>query len=417
MRIRLAIAIAVLIGVLLRLRALATEFWLDEIWSLRIAQEARSWTDIFTRLAHDNNHPLNTLFLYVLGEQPNWIWYRALSFIAGLALIALMIRAARSDSERIAIAIFASLSAPIVVYSTEARGYALAAMLCVAAYIWRERPVISAIAITIALFAHLTSVFILAGLLADTIRRRKFVFYAIPVAALAVLYFAFLSKIHIGGGPPGAKLSAAVEAAAQILGGSGLLVALLALVIVVYELVKRDDRLFFIVALFVAPAIIVALHHGEYMSPRYFFVCLPFALLLLASFVARKPAAGLAIVVIWLIATTAQLLPFLRYGRGTYIEAMRFMRAGVASGDNDFRNGTVAGYYQRFAPSLRYGANGDWYLIESFGDYTTLPRAITANGAHYTIARVFPYGGFSGWTWLVYRRDAPPLSNPASIQR
>ena len=46
-----------------------------------------------------------------------------------------------------------------------------------------------------------------------------------------------------------------------------------------------------------------------------------------------------------------------------------------------------------------------------------MPRAIRANGQGYTLARIFPYGGVSGWTWLVYRRDVPPLSNPASIQR
>lgn len=417
MRARVAIAIVVLAGVLLRLRALVTELWLDEIWSLRIAQEARSWTDIFTRLAHDNNHPLNTLFLYLLGEQPNWIWYRALSFLCGLALVALLIRAARNDRERIAIAVFASFSLPIVVYSTEARGYAMAAMLCVAAYVWRERPLIAAIAITIALFAHLTSVFILAGLIADAIRRKKFVPYAIPLAALAFLYITFIRNLHIGGGPPGAKLAAAIEAAAQVLGGSGMLVAVLAIVILVYELVKRDDRLFFIVALFAAPAIVIACQHGEYMHARYFFVCLPFALLLLASFVTRMPAAGIAIGLIWIIATAAQFIPFLRYGRGTYIEAMQFMKTGVASGDNDFRNGTVIAFYQRYARNLVYGANGDWYLIEAFGDYSTMPRAIRVNGEGYTLVRVFPYGGVSGWTWLVYRRDVPPLSNPASIQR
>lgn len=171
MRVRIALIVVVVLGVLLRIRALFTEFWLDEIWSLRISQEVHSWIEIFTRVHHDNNHPLNTLFLYLLGDQPNWIWYRALSFVCGIVLIALLIRAARNDSERIAIAIFASLSLPMIVYATEARGYAAAAMLCVAAYVYRERPIVSALAITLAMLAHLTAVFIFAGLLVNAIGR------------------------------------------------------------------------------------------------------------------------------------------------------------------------------------------------------------------------------------------------------
>jgi hypothetical protein len=27
---------------------------------------------LFTSLHHDNNHPLNTVYLYVVGTQPNW---------------------------------------------------------------------------------------------------------------------------------------------------------------------------------------------------------------------------------------------------------------------------------------------------------------------------------------------------------
>jgi len=413
MRSRIAIVVIVAIGVLLRVRVLFTEFWLDEIWSLRIAQEAHSWIDIFTKIHHDNNHPLNTLFLYVLGDQPNWIWYRTLSFVCGLALIALMIRAARSDGERIAVAIFASLSLPMIVYATEARGYAPAAMLCVAAYVYREKQWVSAIAIALAMLAHLTAVFIFAGLLVVT--RKKFIAYVIPLAVAAWLVITFVTHEVIGGGPPASKLAISIEAAASILGASGILVALLAIVILVFEITKRDDKLFFVIALFVVPAIAIVTA-GQYVSARYFFVCIPFALLLLASFVSRNAKAGIAIVIVWILATSMQLMPFLRFGRGAYIEAMRFMAPAVVSGDNDFRNGTVIAFYSRYVKGIQYAPDGNWYLIESSGDFSDMPRSIKANGHDFALARIFPYGGTSGWTWLAYRR-VPPLSNPASSQR
>jgi len=413
MRSRIAIVVVVVIGVLLRIRALFTEFWLDEIWSLRIAQEVHSWIEIFTRVHHDNNHPLNTLFLHVLGDQPNWIWYRTLSFACGIALIALLIRAARNDAERIAIAVFASLSLPMIVYATEARGYAPAAMLCVAAYVYRDKQWVSAIAIALAMLAHLTSVFIFAGLLVVT--RKKFIAYIIPLAVAAWLFASFATNEIIGGGPATSKLAISIEAAASILGGSGIVAALLAIVILVFEITKRDDKLFFIIALVVMPAIAIGAA-GQYVSARYFFVCIPFALLLLASFVSRNTKAGVAIVAVWILATSMQLMPFFRFGRGAYIEAMRFMSPAVVSGDNDFRNGTVIAFYSRYVKGIRYASDGDWYLVESFGDFSEMPRAIKANGHDFTLARIFPYGGTSGWTWLVYRR-VPPLSNPASSQR
>ena len=45
------------------------DLWLDEIWSLLFVRASRSVTDLFARFRHDNNHLLNTLFLYYLGER------------------------------------------------------------------------------------------------------------------------------------------------------------------------------------------------------------------------------------------------------------------------------------------------------------------------------------------------------------
>src|SRR3990172_4724221 len=82
----------------LRLPALSTDFWLDEIWSLEgFALRARSVRELLVGegFRHDNNHPLNTLWLFLLGERPDWIAYRALSLACGLVIVAAAVALAR----------------------------------------------------------------------------------------------------------------------------------------------------------------------------------------------------------------------------------------------------------------------------------------------------------------------------------
>ena len=71
-------------GAVLRVWAACDDFWLDEIMSLGLAQGiSHSW-EILT-LHHDNNHILNTLYLFLIGQQQNWVWYRILSVVTGTA--------------------------------------------------------------------------------------------------------------------------------------------------------------------------------------------------------------------------------------------------------------------------------------------------------------------------------------------
>ena len=67
----------------LRLAALGAEFWFDEVWSWELARSAGPAWRAFFGLRHDNNHPLNTLFLSCCPEGLPWAWYRAHSLAAG----------------------------------------------------------------------------------------------------------------------------------------------------------------------------------------------------------------------------------------------------------------------------------------------------------------------------------------------
>src|SRR5690606_39631314 len=72
-----------------RLLGMGGDLWLDEIWSLYLVSALQSPVEIATRLLHDNNHPLNSLWLYGLGpDAPEWS-HRGLAWLAGSVAVAL----------------------------------------------------------------------------------------------------------------------------------------------------------------------------------------------------------------------------------------------------------------------------------------------------------------------------------------
>src|SRR5207248_8824337 len=80
----------------LRLAALGAEFWFDEVWSWELARSAGPAWRAFFGLRHDNNHPLNTLFLSCCPEGLPWAWYRAHSLAAGVLSVGLAVLVARA---------------------------------------------------------------------------------------------------------------------------------------------------------------------------------------------------------------------------------------------------------------------------------------------------------------------------------
>ena len=65
-----ALGVVVLFFAVVRMVGVFGDLWLDEIWSLRMVQSIQSPLEIFTTLQHDNNHPLNSLFLYIVQSAP-----------------------------------------------------------------------------------------------------------------------------------------------------------------------------------------------------------------------------------------------------------------------------------------------------------------------------------------------------------
>lgn len=164
------IAGAVLTGLFLRMRGAAGDLWLDEIWTLRLIGPATSVSDIFLRTPHDNNHYLNSAWLFAVGPEASTLAMRAASVVLGcLSVIAAAFATAKQakTASVLAAALFAT-SYFFVHYGSEARGYS-GMILCILSAraaldsLMEDRPPLLAwwiffAAVCLGVFFHLTMV-------------------------------------------------------------------------------------------------------------------------------------------------------------------------------------------------------------------------------------------------------------------
>jgi hypothetical protein len=454
---RSGLAAVALIAIAARVAAARGDLWLDEIWSIRFAELAGSAAGVFTRLHHDNNHHLNTLWALVVGDGGPALAYRLVAVVsagATLALVALRpLRGGRFES--LAATVLVGASFFLVQYGSEARGYAPAIFFATAAYLaldahlrTRRRTWAAAFAAAavLGILSHLTFLFILCGLLAwaavEIARARRpldpiaLALLAVPVVALGALWLVDLREVAIGGGPPYDVFGLLRELLAAVFGlprGPLELLAAIPLLAAAYELVAlaraRDGRAVFFAVAFLAPAALIAVHRPAFLATRYFAVCVVPLLVLCAASLARLARRGLAgrVAAILLLAAFAgaNALPvrdLVRDGRGRYREAIAFLVASAPPGrvsvgsDHDFRNGIVLAYHARDVSGwqrLDYVPAGEWrpgspewvFRHDLTPGAVPEPRFIGENGRAYALVRSFPHAGLSGWTWSLYRLE------------
>src|SRR5262249_4135081 len=133
-------ALLVAAAATLRGAASSGDLWLDEVWSVEVAQRLHSGLGVFTEIHQSNNNHLNTLFLYLLGKQSNLFVYRIPCVIAGVAavLVAGHIGLRRGGVEAILAMVLTAFSYPLIHYSSEARGYGLAVLFDLLAFDFLE---------------------------------------------------------------------------------------------------------------------------------------------------------------------------------------------------------------------------------------------------------------------------------------
>lgn len=328
----LLIRFAIALGVLLRLISLRGELWLDEAWSVLLVQRARSASEVFTNIRHDNNHLLNSLWLWTLGPQaPEWLMRlpAALFAAAMLILVAQCAKRVAPGFQGALWCLLVAVSYPLVLLGSEARGYSLMLLCAVAGFQLvphlrgrapsSKTALLFAIVSVVGFLAHASFLLFLAPALLWLVLERQRnaaplldastgIAVGLTAASTALSWWLLYRGSEIGGGPIAPYLQVALSAVSVALGGAELsafapeesaiaaAVGAFALVASAVELVawrREGDSVAGLVLLLVAaPVVAVVVVEPSFIVVRYFAVALIFLLLLVARFLGRLVRQG-----------------------------------------------------------------------------------------------------------------------------
>jgi hypothetical protein len=464
-----AILYAVLYAVFSTLIVLSArgDLWLDEIWSLDFARASHSVADLFLRFRHDNNHPLNTLFMYAVRVNPVFLVDRILAILSGIGTLILIGETTRRDWgawESVLSVILVGTSFPLLLYFSEARGYAPAVFFAVLAYVAllrnfstprMSRLVLFWLASALGVLSHSTFVIptialcvLHAGSVFQSARTTggklgQFLLHQVPALAFPVgWYFLFVRHMEIGGGPLERRSEVITGAAAYLLGlparspWSFLALGLVVLIIILgsrrLRLDGRTEWIFFPAMLLLAPALVLAVVRPKYLYFRYFILCFPFFYMLLAYMLGRVHAAWprsarwlpILAVLVLLAGQSTRIYPLLRVGRGQYAAAWARIAKDspgqdvYVGSDHDFRNRMVLRFYaarETLGKLLYYVPQSEWtrhppqwVLVTEGQEFSEPPLEIPFKdvGSYRFVAR-YQAAPVSGWGWFLYRREGP----------
>jgi uncharacterized membrane protein len=431
--------------------------------SLGLAQSINHPWEILT-LHHDNNHILNTLYLFLIGKQQNWVWYRILSVVTGTASVVVMgyTTFRRGFLEATTATVLAALSYPLILYASEARGYAPAVLFSLTSFFllqgyWQRRTfwklVLFWTSVALGLLSHFTFIYVYLSLfvwsVVHKIQDRKYRLetwgellkcHTVPILCVIFLYVVSVRHMIVGGGPvynTFAVIRLAILLAMGlpqkgIAGFLGIIIAFALVAYGIYSLQRQNSSrwVFYLCVLLLAPAFVLMLNPPEHFYFRYLLVCFPFFYLLTGFTLAslyRKSTWGKILYVLFLlvfiVVNMQKTADLLKIGRGQYLEAISYMAENtsgdeiVVASDHDYRNKIVLSFYQRYLPEgkkLLYRDQNqlppegpDWVITHNQDIGFSPPPSIRDPAGHtYTLARSFPYSGISGWHWFVYRNDS-----------
>ena len=433
----------VLLATAFRIPGLFTEFWLDEIWALRTMESVHAVTAIFTGIHRDVNHYLISLWMFVVGSaQPFWV-YRIPSLVAGVIAVIVAGRVASLERTDSSLAmLFVAVSAPLVIYASEARGYSIAAAASLTALLtlirWTQvgdlRWLVGYwLAMAIGVLAHLSFVFMLgpttAVLLVLLVRDRitpaqAALVQSVPTALLGWLFLVDLRYLQLAGGQPRTLATLLAQSGALGLGWTARdwsvwVFGIACAVVVIVELIRRlrqwqlqDDAretrvliwTFCLVA-FLFPLAAIVLTRQSHFYARYLLVSLVFVPVLGASLAGAMPRGWRrAFAAAFLIINLFSLAHFWRDGRGQYTDALVTMLrtstspAVTVSSDYPLNRLVVEFYRGRLAGGSRLQyVDGD----AEFWIATTEPQK---NCEGCMLIGTYPASTVAGTTWIVYRR-------------
>ena len=401
--------VAALLATALRVAVIDNDLWLDEVWSVQHAASIESPVDIFVSLHHDNNHHLNTLWLWFCGANAGPVQQRFLSLVTGVAAVLLtgVLTLRWGKSAAAAAMLISSVSIMFVQYSTEARGYSLALCFALAAH-WclrkhlTDRSVLSALGFgclcTLGTLSHLSflqyyfaAVFWTSGALASEqpgfLRwcMRMLHCHGLAIVSLGTIYLLDVRYLTFGGGPRLNAVSVFINAVSVFAGGtfdepSRLLycsVVVVGIVAGVFKMVRsgQDEWKFFACLFVLFPLFRVVLLPAGLMFERYFLILLGFAAIpisvgamhLLNGRTLHRIGFGL-LTILFLAGNLTHIARLAEDGRGQYQKTMAMIAENSLesiriSSDHPFRNRLLIEYFavRCSAPrSVEYVDLGEW---------------------------------------------------------
>ncbi len=456
------LTLLVLGGLGLRLWAARDEFWLDEIGSLLLyAQRAVSPIDIFIHMRESNNHHLMTLWMYLCGNRGGWMIYRIPSIVGSVAtsVLAAWICSRWGNAATAFVTCLTSLSFVLITYGSEARGYALAGLFALCAYLLLERCVRRndwqsavgfGLVVLLGFLAHLTFIFFYAGALVWSLVRvvrtspnfrsatvRVLRCHAPALVAVTAFWACCLRGYVVGGAPDYSTVGTALGALSVAAGGPiqgqtwamavGLCAAGIGIAAIALLARARDDHwVLFGTSIFVAPAAFVALKPSALIE-RFFYVSIVMLMLLWSCLFAwawkrgrASRAAAIVLLAISLLGNGYQTAQFLKVGRGHFGSVLRRLESEAVvrdainvKSDDAFRAPLYAEFYvPRAAPWLRIRfedfagpGQADWVLLSTSQHESKVPPTLRdPAGTTYGLDRVERFAGLSGLNWVLYRR-------------
>jgi hypothetical protein len=465
-RLIYAAACIVIVALAGSLRACSAlnDLWMDEIWSLELVRELHSAFGVFTQTHHDNNHYLNSLFIYFLGQHGDWPGYRIPAEVAGIGAVVLawFIGARRDRCTAFFSMFLVSFSYVLILYSSEARGYAPLIFFCFLCFLilhaffgnprWQLAGLFSLSAI-LGFTSHLTFlIFLGASLVWFWVRLLQLKFstpkiigwtaacYAAPFIYLVALYVIDVRHLQIGGGTPISVLDGYGATLAWALGGpnvawlqrftaaisvTGLLVGS---AILVRE--RSQEWIFFLGAIVIIPLAMPLFEHGTLHYVRYFIVALGFLLLLFGRVLGWLFQSGRSgkitsafLCLFFLTLNGSAVGSLLKYGRSHIAEAIKFMdqtakqQPVTFGGEQDFRTQFMLGFYWREMmgdkPANYYDHDHwptegpEWVVFhkESFTQPVPPGKRFTDKfGNWFELVRTFPTAPLSGVHLFLYRK-------------
>jgi len=456
-----------LCGVYLRLMGIWNDLWLDEIWSFFLVSQLHSPLEIITKAFHENNHILNSFFIYFIGKGSAvyWFKFRLLSLAAGILTIPLAylasIRLFPDKAWRFITTLLVALSFPLIFYSSEARGYASASFFgllsfcALSEFLREDKPwLLYAFycSFVLGFLAHLSFIYVSWGLFAISVYfqfrekassafRQKIAalckIFLLPSILVILVYFRYVLHL-ISGRAFVLPLSETIRDVAAYLAGLpnnnpySYAIAILVYIILIGEIFNllKEKSIFgiFLASCAAGICLDILIRQPKYFYFRYFSSVYPFFVILLSCslYRYRRWKIGVTVIILLILfGNMASYLNFIKNGRGRYLEALDYMcRHSGASpvtigSTRDSPISMMLAFYGSFRPNEKIlyiprekeiFQPAEWFIMEELGRKLNPlfkpPYFLTVGyNIVYTFEKDFPYcGDLAGFTWLLYHR-------------